>query len=343
MLKRLIAPLMAGVIALLATGAAQSQVIGLGTHSVGGAFHASGVGFASMVTDETGVRLIVQPYAGPSAWMPDFASGTLETGLLSAVDAAWAYNGEQHFDEPVTNMRMLLQGNQLANVAWIVRSDSDIERLTDMRGRRAVADLGGVQVTRAILEAELKSVGLDWDDLVPVPVTDLGQSIDALREQRVDAAWGGSPESGQLLELDSAVGVRVLPFGELEPADLDDGVPAEMQAILDEVLPGSTLTVVAAGSGAVHEDTVTIAYPLVLVGNAETLSEDAAYEITKASWEHTDKMADAHPWLAEWSRDTMLMPNAPVPYHDGAIRFFKEVDAWSDEMEQRQQSLLASD
>lgn len=102
MLKKLLAPLAAGAIALSVASAAQSQVMGLGTHAVGGAFHSAGVGFANMVTEQSGVRLIVQPYAGPSAWMPDFASGVLETGLLSAIDAAWAYNGEQHFDEPVT-------------------------------------------------------------------------------------------------------------------------------------------------------------------------------------------------------------------------------------------------
>lgn len=320
---------------------AQAQVLGLGTHSVGGAFHGAGVGFADMITNHTDLRMIVQPFAGPSAWMPELAAGTLETGLLSAVDAAWAYQGEGHFEEPVTNMRMLFQGNQLANVAWVVRSDSDITSLTEMPGRRAVSDLGGVQVTHSILEAELKSVGIDWDDLVAVPVTDLNQSLDALREQRVDVAWGGAPESGPLLELDASIGVRVLPFGDLEPSDLDDGVPEEMQAILDEVLPGSTLTVVPAGTGAVHEDTVTITYPLVVVGTEDTLSEDAAYSITKAVWENSDAMAGAHPWLASWGPDTMLMPGFPTPYHEGSVRFYEEIGVWTEEMEERQQMLLA--
>lgn len=339
--KRISSVIAAGMVATLASSfTAQAQLIGIGTHAVGGAFHAAGVGFANMVTRQADVRLVVQPYAGPNAWMPDFSSGVLETGLLSAIDAAWAFRGEHHFDEPVVNMRLLFQGNQLANVGWITYPSSDLQSISDMRGRRAVSDFGGVQVTRAILESALRSVDLDWDDIVPVPVTDLGQSITALREQRVEAAWGGSPDSGVLLELDSAVGVRYLPFGDLEPDDLADGVPKDMQAILDEILPGSTLAVVTAGSGAVHEDTVMISYPLVVIGNAETLSEDAAYQITKAVWEHADTMSGAHPWLAEWAPETMLMENAPVPYHDGAIRFFQETGVWTDELEAHHQSLL---
>jgi TRAP-type uncharacterized transport system substrate-binding protein len=47
-----------------------------------------------------------------------------------------------------------------------------------------------------------------------------------------------------------------------------------------------------------------------------------------------------HQTFKEWTHEAMLNPKMTVPYHDGAIRFYKEVGKWTPELEQAQKELL---
>ena len=52
------------------------------------------------------------------------------------------------------------------------------------------------------------------------------------------------------------------------------------------------------------------------------MSDDAAYELTKAFWESKAAMAETSPW---WKGvDQSLMGNVAVKFHPGAIRYYKE-------------------
>lgn len=70
-------------------------------------------------------------------------------------------------------------------------------------------------------------------------------------------------------------------------------------------------------------------------------SPDAVYLILKAITDNLEELKPVHPWLQSWSLETMLDLNAPIPYHDGAIKFFKEKGLWTEEHDQMQKALLA--
>ena len=60
----------------------------------------------------------------------------------------------------------------------------------------------------------------------------------------------------------------------------------------------------------------------------------------KAVWENTDKMLPVHPHFREWTHARAVDPDVTIPYHTGAIRFYKERGVWTPAMEQAQQKLL---
>jgi uncharacterized protein len=67
---------------------------------------------------------------------------------------------------------------------------------------------------------------------------------------------------------------------------------------------------------------------------------EVVYQVLKATWQNVDKLAPLHPWLKGWNHKQMFWAKPSVPYHPGAVRFYKEQGVWTAETEERQQGLL---
>jgi len=76
-----------------------------------------------------------------------------------------------------------------------------------------------------------------------------------------------------------------------------------------------------------------------LVGNTK-LSDAATYAVTKVLWEH-DVELTKRPMLKEWVTGNFASKRASVPYHPGAIKFYKEKGVWGKDMDELQEKLLA--
>lgn len=315
--------------------AAEGTRITIGTHAVGGAFHALGSGVASLISRHTDYRGSVQPYSSPNAWMPDLNAGKIQLGLISGIDAEWAANGGPGFEEPANNLRLVLRGNELGNLGLVTTENTDITSLGGLEGKPVASDYGAGIVNKRLAGADLKSVGLDWKDVNQVPVADAFVALDGLRAGQFVASVGLAPTTPDIVELDAAIGLRPLPFGGYAPGDIANGVPEEAQKILDDQVPGATLGVAEAGDGMLEEDTVLIQYPLQVVASTHA-SDQAIHEALSAIWKNHEELSDVHPWGAEWDPKAMPTTQLPVPYHGGAKKFYRDAGVWTDEHERAQ-------
>jgi len=313
--------------------------VGIGTHPVGGGYYACGTGIAKLISSKTKIHAVVQPFAGPNAWMSLMQSGKLELGLLSSSDAAWAYTGTFGYDQAYKNLRMVLHGNVQSATTFTVLKQSGIKKITDLKGKRLAAKYGGNQMLQNLAEAMLRSVGMTWGDVVQVPIPDYQGSLRMLRERRIDAGTSGATTTPAALELHNALGVNVLSYGDMTAADIAKGVPKEKQAILDELVPGCFPKLVKAGEGVIEKDTVLISYSIYLAASS-LLSDDAVYTILKTIWENHAELYPVHPWLRDWKPETMPSDIQPAPYHNGAVKFYKEKGVWTEAMQKRQEQLL---
>jgi TRAP-type uncharacterized transport system substrate-binding protein len=80
-------------------------------------------------------------------------------------------------------------------------------------------------------------------------------------------------------------------------------------------------------------------YPVLTVTSVHLLDE-IAYEMLRVLAENYKEAQPLHPAIKEWEPKLMVMKNITVPYHDGAIKFYKEKGLWSAEMDTVQARLL---
>jgi TRAP transporter TAXI family solute receptor len=255
--------------------------------------------------------------------------GETDMGVLTSADAAMAYKGIAIYRRPFKNIRILVVGGPL-QLSFYVAKDSPMETVADLRGKRVPTDFPGIPIVKMSSSAVLATAGLTYDDITRVPVSDLMANAQAFLEGRVDAAW-------------FSVGAPAV-----EEANARKGGVKFLSAIatpdaakrMADIYPGSYPSVVKAGTATgVLKDTTFLTNDIYLV-TAKEMSDEAVREILKALWEFNEELGVAYPALKAWRRDRMVSHTAFIPYHPGAVKFFKEKGAWNNETEAMQTKLL---
>jgi hypothetical protein len=148
---------------------------------------------------------------------------------------------------------------------------------------------------------------------------------------QVDAAYA-TTVSGPTRKLEASPrGIR------WPPAPHDD---AECWAGIRHVAPYFSMHVATRGAGisdaAPHEG-ATYPYPL-LIALADT-DADMVHALTGVIDRHYDDFKRADPGAIGWAMNRQLF-DWVVPYHRGAVRYFREIGVWNDEREAHNQRLL---
>ena len=88
------------------------------------------------------------------------------------------------------------------------------------------------------------------------------------------------------------------------------------------------------------EDTCVIAYDnYFTVG--KNVPDAVVQAVLKAIWENVEKLPPLHPIFREWTQERAATAEVTMPYHPGAIRFYRERGVWKPELDQAQQKLLS--
>jgi len=190
---------------------------------------------------------------------------------------------------------------------------SGITSLEDLRGKRVSigAPGSGTEVnTAAILEAN----GISYDDIDEQRLN-FNETADALGNGDIDAGfWSVGAPTSSLLNLATTQDIVILSLTqeEMEAAMVADATFAMT------TLPGGSYN-------GVDEDILVLGIPNVLTVSSE-MSDDLAYELTKAMFENIAELRAVHPAANETTIE-FSMAATPIPLHAGALRYYDEVGA----------------
>ncbi len=259
--------------------------------------------------------------AGGAENMALLGEKIIDFGQTTTTDWDPAINGKGRYEgKPVNAVQMF------AYTIWqctpMVRADSDIKTLADLKGKRVMpATAGGA--TNGLWTTLFEAAGLKDD--VNWTYGSWNETYDALASNAVDCIptlmTAGDP-SGVLQRLETSHKVRILPISEELIAKAQKMNPGVASATITpeswKSLPGPTLMVSFGGVLATRPD----------------VPEDVAYAVTKAIFDNTDfvqkrggvRLKDIRLDFAT----KYLMPAYPV--HAGAAKYFKEKGVWRDDL-----------
>ncbi len=286
----------------------------------------SGYTEASMIADalmkEYGVRIRIMPSGTAIGRLKPLETGRVKFAFL-ATETYFAAEGIYDFASPdwgPQDLRVLL--GRPASVSLATAADANIKTLEDLRGKR-VAYVEANPSVNIKAEALMASAGLTWDDVQQVRLPSYGASLRGMIEDTVDAAIV-SPGAPTLYELESSPRGLAWPNIPLDDKDAWDR--------LNKVAPIFEAAMETVGAGMSEDKPAPMAayrYPMIVTYAA--LTDDEAYNMTKAVVSTYDLYKDSNPVMPRWDVKLSGRPPVDAPFHPGAIRYLKEIGVWTAE------------
>lgn len=301
----------------------------IGTGFIGSSMHALGTVMAKHMQKNLRMRVTARPYVGPSAFLPLVNTGELSMGLSSMGEANAAYTGLD--TEPRKDVRTVARLFAMP-FAFIVRKDSGIKTIADLRGKKVVLDFAAAGALTEMSQTMLDGAGLTRGDIEVITVSGVGQGIEAVVEGNADAA-PGSVSMAAVRKANATAGITVLTLA----ADGFEERLAQSQSSDIRSL------VVSAGTyPGVEVETRIFALDIFLVVPKSLEDEDVVkiLNVLHSSW---GDMQQEHNVLSNFSVAEFVHSSQTVPYHQAAIEFYKQgkgAAVWDAEADARNQKLL---
>lgn len=311
--------------AMLAAAPASAQGLNLtlAGASPGGLWTLMGAGLdAALKKAAPGSNVTYQTTGGGFANAAMVSQGRTQIGLIHDAELAIAVAGGEPFKEPIENLRAIGYLYDWAPMQFVASKEFadeyDIDSIDDFAEKqvpvRITVNRAG-NITGQVATAMMAAAGADdaaiesWGG----SVIQAGSSEQSglLLNGRVDIYTNGVfVGHSSIREIENTIDIKLLTI----PDDVREKVGAEF-SIGDFTIPAESYE-------NQPEDVETLALGAVLVASAE-MSEDDAYTLTKALIENLGEIQAVHPSMAELDEELLTRETA-VPFHDGALRAYRE-------------------
>lgn len=302
-------------------------------YQTGTAGYSQAVAIGNVLQRQYGVNLRVVPGRNDVSRLATLRANRV-TMSAGGSEAVYAQEGILNFASRIWGpqpIRAILSNfSPSCSFNFATAADAGIHRVEDIRGKRVTFVQGAPSLNNAST-ALLAYANLTWDDVEKVEVGGYNASMEAIINNRADVA-GGACNSTPFLRVESSPrGLRFVTF----PHDN----PEAIQRVRDR-LPWYVPHVATEGPTIPPEgiEVFTSAYPLLVT--TDTVSEQWVYGLTKIMHLHFDDYKGSAPGGTGWAIEGQQLENSFLPYHDGAVRYLREIGLWTEDAETRQQANL---
>ena len=234
----------------------------------------------------------------------------------------------------VKDVRAMVGSSNLVLIGFVTDAKSGIKTMEDLKGTGYTISIhpAGSRGFKLRADAILEFYKIGPKDVKNVPHSSSTEAAAGLKEGRfkvvMDAVYVSTPMPW-LMELDRDIDIRMIPLSpeciEYVRSKFEASVPGEVSAGLYKGVTEAVPTVGAASGVFCRAD----------------LPDSFVYELTKHVFEGPSRTK----WLSFGPSQKNYTPEQIKhflsPVHAGAVRYYKEVGVWTEELEKRQKETLA--
>ncbi|MFH1125250.1 MAG: TAXI family TRAP transporter solute-binding subunit [Pseudomonadota bacterium] len=322
--------LVLGLFGLQSTKAESTpKVLSLATKPAGTTIYFIAAGMSAVWTKHAGVQVRVEPIPSIKQWGLLMDAGQVDLAIDNAVDSGGAYRADELFKVgkgKLTSFRLLGAGHNTLMTYW-TRPDAGIKSIEDFAGKRVVIDVPpGAPTANALGKSLVDDYYKLKGKYIRLTIGNPEECANALIEGRLDVYQ--FPWTPMAERVHRAVGVQTVP------------VPKAAAEYVAKKVPGMFPGVVPKGRYGLKEETPCIAWKGQLFAR-ESLDEQLVYTLLDTIYSHLDELHPVHPMARMW-----VLQNATdsptVPFHPGAIKFYKDKGVWTPALDRLQQENLAA-
>lgn len=273
-----------------------------------GTYYGFGGVLAGKVGEKTSTTITAITSGGSKANIEAMEDGDAQLGFVQSDVGAYAYKGTRLFENKVTNFSTV--ANLYMEQVQIVTLDPAIKTVADLKGKNVSVGAAGSGVYFNAVDV-LKVYGLDIDKDINPTYQSFGDSVEALQDGKIDAAFivAGAPTTA-VTSLAAAKKIYLVGLDDEHILKLLGESPYYSQNIIPKEFYGTDY------------DVTTVAVGAVVIA-LDDVSEVDVYNFLTGVFDNIEEIKEAHAKGAELKLDFAAGYTA-VPYHKGAVKYFGE-------------------
>jgi len=312
--KTSIAVALVATAGLAGAAIAQQKTMAIGTGGTGGVYYPLGGAIANVLSKALpNTQATAEVTGGSVDNLKLIASGQSEMGFTMADAALDAFKGEDKFKSGKVPLQTLLV--VYPNRMHVVTVEgTGIEKMSDLKGKRVSTGSPG-SATEVMAFRVLEAAGLDKDKDMKRERLGVAESVNAIKDRKIDAfMWVGGVPTAAVTDLAATPGVKMKL---IDHSDLAE----KMNAKYGKLYSPSTIAK-SIYPGMDKDNANTEVWNIIVTGNK--MSDDDAYNIVKTLVEKKADIVAVHKEAESFSLDNQVQDRSPVPFHPGALKYFKE-------------------
>jgi TRAP transporter TAXI family solute receptor len=294
---------------------AQQKTIAIGTGGTGGVYYPLGGGIANVLSKNLpGVQATAEVTGGSVDNLKLIQSGQSEIGFSMADAALDAFKGEDKFKSGKVPLRTLLV--LYPNRMHVVTVEgTGVDKMSDLKGKRVSTGAPG-SATEVMAFRVIEAAGLDREKDMKRERLSVAESVNALKDRKIDAFfWVGGVPTAAVTDLAATPGVKMKLIDHADLAPKMNAKYGDLYAA-GTIPPGSY-------PGYDKPNQNTDVWNILVTG--DKMTDDDAYKIVKTLVEKKADLVAVHKDAASFSLENQVQSRSPVPFHPGALRYFKEM------------------
>jgi uncharacterized protein len=295
--------------------AVQAQNLSIATGGTGGVYYPLGGGMAAVLSKYVqGMQATAEVTGGSVANLQLIGTGKPYLAMTMVDAGLDALKGQDKFTgKPVPVRTLMVMYPNRMHVVSI--EGTGVTKMADLKGKRVSTGSGG-SATEVMAFRVIEAAGLDKDKDMKRERLGVAESANALKDRKIDAFfWVGGLPTAAVSDLAHSPGVKIKM---IDHANLVGAMNKKYGNLyVEDRIPKDTYKGM---EGDNRQATV-----MNLLVAHQNMDEKTAYNIVKAVFDHREELIRVHKEAENFKLENQKTAAAGgIPWHPGAVRFFKE-------------------